>query len=68
MLALALSLLLGLYIVFFFRENCVPGISMEQENTVCWGKEEDRMVVTETSYMSPLLAVVVVMSPICSSL
>ena len=49
MLALTLSLVPGLYIVFLFRENWVPGISMEQENTVWWGKEEDKMVVTDTS-------------------
>ena len=67
MLAFALPLLPGLYIVFLFRENWVPGISMEQENTVWRGKEEDKMVVTITSYNNPLLAVVVVMSPICCS-
>ena len=41
----------------------MPGISMEQEKTVWWGKEKSNMVVTMTSYMSPLLRVVVVMSP-----
>jgi hypothetical protein len=52
----------GLYIVFLLRENCVPGISREQENTVWWDNEEDSMVVTDTSYNSPLLTVVVVIS------
>ena len=66
-LALALSLVPGLYIVFLFRENWVPGISMEQENIVWRGKEEDMMVVTDTSYSNPLLAMVVVVSPICCS-
>ena len=37
---------------------------MEQENTVCWGKEEAMMVVTDTSYINPLLTVVVVISPV----
>ena len=41
---------------------------MEQEYTVWWGKEEDKMVVTDTSYSNPLLRVVVVMSPIYSAL
>ena len=32
---------------------------MEQENNVWWGKEEAMMVVTDTSYINPLLTVVV---------
>ena len=57
-------MLIGLYIVFLLRENCVPGISREQENTVWWDKEEDSMVVTDTSYNRPLLTVVVVISTV----
>ena len=64
LLALAISLVTGLYIVFLLRENCVPGISREQENTVWWDKEEDSMVVTDTSYNRPLLTVVVVISTV----
>ena len=45
-------------------ENCVPGISREQENTVWWDKEEDSRVVTDTSYNRPLLTVVVVISTV----
>ena len=48
------------------RELCarLPGISREQENTVWWVKEEDSMVVTDTSYNRPLLTVVVVISTV----
>ena len=61
LLALARSLS-ALYMVFFTREYWVPGIIMEQEKTVCWEREEERLVRTDTSYMIPLLTVVVLVS------
>ena len=62
LLALARSLS-ALYMVFFTREYWVPGIIMKQEKTVCWEREGERLVRTETSYMMPLLTVVVLVSP-----
>ena len=53
----------ALYMVFLTREYWVPGIIMKQEKTVCWAREEERVVRTETSYMMPLLTVVVLVSP-----
>ena len=54
---------LCMYIVFFFRENWVPGISMEQENMVSRDKEDKGITpFTVTSYVIPLWTVVVVMS------
>ena len=52
-----------MYMVFFFKENCVPGISMEQENMVSKDKEDKGSTpLTVTSYVMPLWTVVVVMS------
>ena len=50
-------------IVFSLREYGVPGICMVQENTV-WRDSKDVMmlVFTVTSYIRPLLTVVVVTS------
>ena len=51
------------YMVSSLRENWVPGMSMVQENMV-WSESRsvDRLVLTVTSYMRPLLTVVVVTS------
>ena len=51
------------YMVSSLRENWVPGMSMVQENMV-WSERRsvDRLVLTVTSYMRPLLTVVVVTS------
>ena len=51
------------YIVSSLSENWVPGMSMVQENMV-WRERRAvaRLVLTVTSYMRPLLTVVVVTS------
>ena len=51
------------YMVSSFKENWVPGMVMVHENTV-WRERRAvaRLVLTLTSYMSPLLTVVVVTS------
>ena len=51
------------YIVSSLRENWVPGMSIVHENTV-WRESRAvaRLVLTVTSYMRPLLTVVVVTS------
>ena len=49
-----------MYIVFFLRENWVPGICMEQEKTVSGVREDIMMTpLTVTSYVMPLWMVVV---------
>ena len=51
------------YMVSSLRENWVPGMSIVHENTV-WRESRAvaRLVLTVTSYMRPLLTVVVVTS------
>ena len=53
-----------LYIVFFTLEYSVPGIIMKQEKTVCWERVWASWLWTDTSYIMPLLTVVVLVSPI----
>ena len=52
-----------MYMVSFFRENWVPGISIEQENTVSKDMHDNGMIpLAVTSHVIPLCSVVVVIS------
>ena len=60
-LALATSLS-PVNMVFLTKEYCVPGISMKQEKMVWSGRLVDTVASTDTSYIIPLLTVVVLVS------